>query len=127
MPTYRGACHCGAIRFEFDGEVTSAEVCNCSICAKTAYLHWYARPEDFRLLAGEEALRDYRFGTRVARNLFCSTCGISAFRRARSDPDLVDINLRCVEGVDLDALRIENFDGRNWEAAFADRRAPARG
>jgi len=122
MQTYRGSCHCGAVRIEFDGEVQGAEVCNCSICARTGYLHWYTAPEHFRLVRGEDALSDYRFGTRVAHNLFCNTCGVSPFRRARSDPDKIDVNLRCVEGIDLDALRIERFDGANWEEAMQESR-----
>ena len=121
MTTYRGACHCGAVRFEAEGEIAQGEVCNCSICAKTAYVHWYVRPERFRLLAGDEALHNYQFGTRVAKNLFCRHCGISPFRGARSDPDLIDINLRCVEGVDVDALPLIRFDGQNWEEAFKTR------
>lgn len=122
MAMHRGGCHCGAVRFEFDGTVERAEVCNCSICRKTAYLHWYVDPEHFRLLSGEDALRDYRFGTRVARNLFCGTCGISPFRRARSDPDRIDVNLRCVDGLDVAMLPVEHFDGVHWEEAYRARR-----
>ena len=118
MPTHRGSCHCRAVRFEFDGEIEVAEVCNCSICVRTGYLHWYIAPASFRLVAGEDAISDYRFGTRVAHNLFCATCGISPFRRARSDPDKIDINLRCVEGIDVDRLRLVRFDGSNWEKAM---------
>ena len=121
MPSYRGSCHCGAVRFEVEGEILVAEVCNCSICSMTAYIHWMAPPERFRLLAGEGALADYRFGTRVARNLFCRDCGISPFRRARSDPDMIDINLRCVEGIDLDAVAVRTFDGQHWEEAMRHR------
>lgn len=121
MPTYRGGCHCGAIRFEVDGEIEEAEVCNCSICAKTAYIHWEVPPERFRLLTSEDAIRDYRFGTRTARNLFCGICGISPFRRPRTDPGAIDVNLRCLEGVDIEAFTPRLFDGRNWEEAFAKR------
>ena len=121
MARHRGSCHCGAVRFEFEGAIHSAEVCNCSICSRTGYLHWYAAPDQFRLVSGEDELSDYRFGTRVARNLFCRTCGVSAFRRARSDPDKIDINLRCVEGLDLDALEIAHFDGLHWEDAMRSR------
>lgn len=127
MQTHRGSCHCGAVRFEFDGDVQVAEVCNCSICARTGYLHWYTAPEHFRLVRGEDALSDYRFGTRVARNLFCKTCGISSFRRARSDPDKVDINLRCVEGLDIARLEVKRFDGANWEAAMRRSRGSGAG
>ena len=121
MATLRGSCHCGAVRFEADGEVEQGEVCNCSICSMTAYVHWYVAPERFRLLSDPANLHCYEFGTRVAKNLFCKHCGVSPFRRARSDPDQYDINLRCVEGVDLDGLEIVTFDGRNWEEAIKNR------
>ena len=122
MATYRGGCHCGAIRFEVDGDIEGAEICNCSICSMTAYVHWEVPPERFRLLTSEEAIRDYRFGTRTSRNFFCGTCGISPFRRPRTDPGAIDVNLRCVEGVDPDALDVGRFDGRNWEEAARRRR-----
>ncbi|HXV36943.1 MAG TPA: GFA family protein [Myxococcota bacterium] len=121
MAIYRGSCHCGAIRFEVEGEIDDVSVCNCSICTRTAYLHWEVEPAQFRLLTGEEAIRNYQFGTMTSKNYFCGHCGISAFRRSRSDPDKVDVNLRCVEGIDVESIRVQKFDGRNWESTM-DRR-----
>ena len=40
MSSYAGGCHCGAIRFRVSGVIDELGECNCSICAKTAYLHW---------------------------------------------------------------------------------------
>ena len=122
MTVYRGSCHCGAVAFEAEGELTEVEVCNCSICSKTGYIHWFVAPECFRLLTPEDAIANYEFGTRTAKNLFCRNCGVSPFRRARSDPDKFNINVRCLEGVDIDALKVEHFDGQNWEQAFRERR-----
>lgn len=118
---YRGGCHCGAIRFEARGPLEGLEVCNCSICAKTAYIHWYVAPERFRLLTSEDAIATYQFGTRTAKHHFCKACGISPFRRARSNPSEVDVNARCLEDVDTDALETRTFDGKNWEAGMARR------
>jgi hypothetical protein len=39
----------------------------------------------------------------------------------RSDPDKIDVNVRCLEGMDLTSLRVIPFDGRDWERAFAER------
>lgn len=122
MATWRGSCHCGAVRFEADGELVGLETCNCSYCAAAGYVHWYVQPEQFRLLAGEDSLQDYRFGTLTSHNTFCRTCGISPFRRARSDPDKLDINVRCLEGVDADTLATTLFDGRHWEQAYRRQR-----
>ncbi len=121
MPTHRGSCHCGRIRFEADGELTEVLVCNCSICQRTGYLHWTVSPEHFRLLAGADDYATYEFGTGVAKHHFCKRCGISPFRVARSDPDKIDVNARCLEGVDADALPVSRFDGRNWEAEMSRR------
>jgi hypothetical protein len=122
VPTYRGSCHCGRIRFEADGEIAEVQVCNCSICQRTGYLHWPVPPERFRLLAGAEDYATYQFGTRVAKHHFCRSCGISPFRVARSDPDDIDVNVRCLEGVDIEALAVSRFDGQNWEREMANRR-----
>lgn len=127
MPTWRGSCHCGRIRFEADGELGGLSVCNCSICRRTGYLHWTVPPERFRLLAGADAYATYEFGTRVAKHHFCRSCGISPFRIARSDPDQIDVNARCLEGVEFDTLPVARFDGRNWEVAFARREQAASG
>jgi hypothetical protein len=109
------------VRFEARGRIEGLEICNCSICRRTGFIHWYVAPERFRLLTPEDAFATYQFGTRTAKNHFCTTCGISPFRRARSNPDEVAVNVRCVEGVDLDALEIKTFDGESWEAAMANR------
>ncbi len=115
MASYAGGCHCGAIRFRVRGVIDELVECNCSICAKTAYLHWEVEPQQFELEKGEQALSNYRFGTLQSQNYFCRTCGISPFRRSRSDPDAIDINARCLDGVALDSIPIVPFDGVHWE------------
>lgn len=118
MPTYTGGCHCGAVRFEVTAEIDEVGVCNCSICAKTGYLHCEVEPSQFRLLSPEPPLHDYQFGTMTAHNTFCTRCGISPYRRSRSSPDTIDINVRCLDGVDTAAIPVRHFDGQNWEEAF---------
>ena len=118
--TWRGGCHCGRVRFEVSAEIgpeTRLVDCNCSICRKKGFLHWIVDPADFRLLQGEEALVSYRFNTGAAEHKFCGHCGVHAFYTPRSHPDNVDVNLRCIEGLDLASLTIVPFDGQNWEAA----------
>jgi len=115
--TWPGGCHCGAVRFEVTADITQVTDCNCSICSKKGFLHLIVEPEKFRLLKGAEALVTYRFNTGTAHHTFCGTCGIHAFYTPRSHPDKVDVNVRCIEGIDLAALTVIPFDGRNWEAA----------
>ncbi len=64
-------------------------------------------------------MTDYRFGTRTARHLFCTTCGVHPFYVPRSHPDGFDVNVRCLDEVvasGLDAWAIDPFDGRDWES-----------
>jgi len=118
MSVLTGGCHCGRIRFEVDARPGRVSQCNCSICAKTAYLHWPVEPERVRLLTRDGDWISYRFGTGVAEHRFCATCGISPFRIARSDPDMITINARCLDGIGADGLEIAGFDGRNWERSI---------
>ncbi len=112
-----GGCHCGAVRFEARlADRPVAQACNCSICARTGFVHLIVPESGFRLLAGEGMLTAYQFNTGLARHLFCAVCGIKSFYRPRSNPDGWSVNARCVDGLDLSALVIEPFDGRNWEA-----------
>jgi hypothetical protein len=122
-PVYRGGCHCGRIAYEVVGPVDGrVSQCNCSICTKKAYVHWIIPRERFRLLTPREDLATYTFNTHAAKHHFCPRCGVAPFYIARSDPDKIDVNLRCVEGVDLTAFEIQQFDGRNWEAAIRKER-----
>src|SRR5690242_13499012 len=113
MPFYQGGCHCGRVRFRVNAELDRVTECNCSIWAKKGFLHWIVPPDRFELLSGQDALSTYQFGTRTARHHFCTTCGIASFYVPRSDPDKVDVNVRCLDGIDLATLRIARFDGQN--------------
>ena len=114
---WQGGCHCGAVRFEVTADIVEVTDCNCSVCTKKGFLHLIVATEKFRLLQGAEALVTYRFNTGTAKHSFCGRCGIHAFYTPRSHPDQVDVNVRCIEGVDLAGLKIVPFDGQNWEAA----------
>ena len=91
--TYEGGCYCGRVRFRVTAE----------------------------LVSGAEALTTYRFNTGTAKHTFCATCGVHAFYVPRSDPDKIDVNVRCLDGVDLAAIKPHAFDGQNWEHAVAGR------
>jgi hypothetical protein len=121
-----GGCHCGRVRFEVRGRASRVLVCNCSICTKRGYLHWIVPQGDFRVLAGDDALSEYRFGTRTARHFFCATCGCAPYYVPRSDPDKIDVNVRCLDEIDLEALAYEGFDGKDWERHYRDVYAPGR-
>jgi hypothetical protein len=118
MRWHAGGCHCGAVRFEVQTpETIEVEDCNCSMCAKTGFLHLIVPQSRFRLLTNAEAISTYTFNTGVAKHLFCKTCGVKAFYVPRSNPDGYSVNLRCLDDPkDFAEVRIVNFDGRgDWE------------
>ncbi len=119
MTTYEGGCHCGKVRFRVTADLDRVSECNCSMCAKKGYLHVIVTPEQFELLSGEDDLATYEFNTRVAKHHFCLHCGIHSFYVPRSDPDKIDVNVRCLDGVDVDTLHVTRFDGRHWEESMA--------
>ena len=102
--TYDGACHCGRVRFRVTTELARVVDCNCSICAMKGFLHLIVEPACFELVSGADALTSYRFNTGVAEHKFCKHCGIHPFYTPRSDPDKVDVNARCLQGVNLASL-----------------------
>lgn len=112
---YQGSCHCGAVRFEVEaGDDVVAQSCNCSICSKSGFLHLIVPKSKFRLIAGADSLTTYTFNTGVAKHTFCKVCGVKAFYTPRSNPDGVDVNVRCLDPAPA-KLAIEPFDGQNWD------------
>lgn len=115
MMIYQGSCHCKAIRFEVEAsETLEVEDCNCSICSKTGFLHLIVPKSHFKLISGTDKLTTYTFNTGVAKHTFCSICGVKPFYVPRSNPDGIDINIRCLDPFP-ESVRIVKFDGQNWE------------
>ena len=122
MPqTYEGGCHCGKVRFRVTADLDRVTYCNCSMCSKKGFLHLIVAPEQFELLNGKDNLATYEFNTHTAKHTFCKTCGIHPFYVPRSDPDKIDVNVRCLEGVDVSKIEVKVFDGKNWEHAMSGR------
>jgi hypothetical protein len=118
MVTHSGGCHCGRVRFEVTApaKLEVAE-CNCSICAKSGYLHLIVNNDRFALTRGRDSLTTYTFNSGVAQHYFCAHCGIKSFYIPRSHPDGVSVNARCIDSGTVESMTIKSFDGRNWEAA----------
>lgn len=112
---YKGSCHCGNIAFEVEGEIDSAVACNCSICQRKGSLLWFAPRTSLKLLTPEDAMATYTFNKHVIKHRFCPTCGIHPFGEG-TDPkgnSVAAINLRCIENIDLAALPVHEFNGRD--------------
>ena len=121
MPAYEGGCHCGRVRFRVTASLDRVSECNCSMCTKKGFLHLIVAPEQFELVSGADVLTTYEFNTKVAKHRFCRLCGVHAFYTPRSDPDKIDVNVRCLDGVDLSSLAVSPFDGQNWEQSMQGR------
>jgi hypothetical protein len=119
MVTHRGGCHCGRVRFEVlaPARVQVTE-CNCSMCARSGYLHLIVPKERFNLVSGTEALTTYTFNTGTARHLFCSVCGVKSFYVPRSHPEGYSVNARCLDEGTLEDMTIVRKDGKNWEKTY---------
>lgn len=122
MIQHAGGCHCGRVRFEvFAPAQLEVWDCNCSICAKSGYLHLIVPATSFSLLSGAEHLTSYRFNTGTAKHLFCAVCGVKSFYVPRSHPDGYSVNARCLDAGTVGAMRVSAFDGQNWEQQAAAR------
>lgn len=113
MTTYQGSCHCGAIAFTLEGEVSEAIDCNCSLCRRRGGL-LAAFPRDaLTLSTPEAAMGTYRFNRNVIGHHFCTTCGIAPFSegKGRDGSAMAMVNVRCLDRVDLSALKVMSYDG----------------
>jgi hypothetical protein len=133
--TYHGSCHCGAVRFECEADLSQdTSRCNCSICTKSRYWKALVKAADFRLLQGADSLADYQFGSKTIHHQFCKRCGIKPFGRAHLDlqfqgeelrGEFYAINIACLDDAgakELAELPVRYEDGRNdrWESAPAE-------
>ena len=112
MTTHTGSCHCGAVRYEFDADLHEGLQCNCSHCHRKGFVLAFIPKEDFRLISGEGAQSEYFFNKKAIRHLFCRTCGVQSYAEGIAFPQMA-INLRCVDGVDLETLPIKRFNGKD--------------
>lgn len=113
--THVGSCHCGNIRFEVEGEIDSALACNCSICQRKGSLLWFVPASSFRLLNANAEVSAYTFNKRAIRHCFCPKCGMHPFGEGKDGEgnEMRAINLRCLEGIDLETIPVNHFDGRS--------------
>lgn len=99
----RGACHCGAIGFEFDTALAPGALnlrrCGCSFCRKHGARTTSDPAGSVRFLVHQPGLlRRYRFGRRSADFLVCGECG--AYLAAMIEVEgrgYVTLNANCFE------------------------------
>jgi hypothetical protein len=116
LKTYRGGCHCGKVGYEVQMELTGVISCNCSICSRTGALLSFVPEAQFKLLSGGAALTDYQFNKKNIHHVFCSSCGVRSFAHGTGPggAPMYAINVRALEGVDVDALPVKKVDGKSF-------------
>lgn len=112
--THQGSCHCGAIAFELEGEVTEAIDCNCSLCRRRGGLLAFFPREALALKTPESNLGTYTFNKHALQHHFCPTCGIAPFSEGvhpKTGAKMAAVNVRCLPEVDLATLQVKQVDG----------------
>lgn len=116
MTHIKGGCHCGAMRFEADGDFSTGMECNCSHCSMKGFLLAFVPRQSFTLTKGEEAFSAYHFNKGAIDHNFCKTCGVQPFGYG-TGPDgteMTAINLRCVDNLDRRTLTIQPVNGKDF-------------
>ena len=112
---YKGSCHCGKVAFDVEGAIDGALSCNCSICSRNGLLLWFVPRADLTLHTPEDTANTYTFNKHVIEHRFCPACGVEPYAEA-AGPDgkpAAAVNLRCIEGLDLSVIPVQQYDGRS--------------
>jgi hypothetical protein len=110
----KGACHCGAVEWEFDGMPESATICNCTLCRRYGVLWAYDYENERIFVSGATKIYARK---KMIEFHFCPSCGCVAYWRAlATDADQrrkMAVNLRLTEPAPIAQLPIDRFDGLN--------------
>ena len=122
---YSVRCHCGNVKGRFRCDPTKILVldCNCSDCYMRQNVHYVVPACDFNDESLEDSTTLHQWGTKQAIRRFCKTCGILPWYVPRSNPDGIALTINCVDWTKggsepAPSIKIEKFDGRNWEESF---------
>ncbi len=87
-----GGCHCGALRYEIEGEAVASAICHCRDCRKSTgapLTGWLMIPREALTITGEPKIYA---SSEHGRRFFCGTCGASLFyANAETLPGLIDV------------------------------------
>jgi hypothetical protein len=116
METKTGGCHCKKVRYEVKVDLSKPALeCNCSHCQIKGLLLEFVPEADFKQIAGESELTEYRFNTNKLQHLFCTTCGVQSFSRGSDNEGnpMVAINVRALDDIDLSAITRMPYNGKD--------------
>lgn len=123
-----GSCHCGKVRWSFDGEPDSATACNCTVCRRYGALWIYGFDGENVTLRGPTQI--YSWGERNLGFHFCPECGcVAAWRGIKRRPDgrrRMGVNVRLADPKAVGSIPIDHFDGlESWKDMGRDGRTVA--
>jgi len=85
------------------------------MCSRKGSLLWFVPRDRLQLLTAEADVGTYTFNKHVIKHRFCRVCGIHPYGEgidAKGDP-IAAVNIRCLEGIDLESVPVQHFDGRS--------------
>jgi hypothetical protein len=108
-----GSCHCGSVRWRFDGQPDGATACNCTVCRRYGVLWAYDYVDEGIHVTGPT--KAYVRGKAIEFH-FCPHCGCVAFWRAlrleEGGRRRIAVNLRLAEQPEaIASIPIDHFDG----------------
>lgn len=104
-----GHCHCGAIRYELDGNPKWSALCHCQDCRRHAgapVVGWTAFPESsLRIVKGNPKVYD---SSENGRRHFCADCGTGLFYfNAVNLPGIADVQIATLDDPSAVAPQIQ--------------------
>lgn len=131
MKTYKGSCHCGAITYEADLDISKGtQKCNCTFCRKSRSWKAFTTPEHFRWLTGKETTAVYHTNEFTAKKYHCKGCGVRTHEIGNAEwmgGEFVGIYIATIDDIDEDELAnapVTIADGlhNNWTGTPAETR-----
>ena len=95
-------CHCENVELEVsipEAGFPKLMRCNCSLCKRKGAVMSPLPKENVKLVKGQDSLKLYQYHTKVAEHYFCSNCGIYTHHKMRSNPNMIGVNVACIEGI----------------------------
>lgn len=131
LKTYKGSCHCGAIRYEADIDLSQGTGrCNCTFCLKARAWGTFIKPQAFRLAPDSELGIPYHKHPQAPVKYHCARCGV--ITHSTGDADYMGGPFVCVFVATLDDASPEELlsgpirfsDGlhNNWTQSPAETR-----
>jgi hypothetical protein len=119
-----GHCHCGAIRYELDGDPKWSALCHCQDCRRHAgapVVGWSAFPESkLRIVQGKPKIYE---SSENGRRHFCAECGTGLFYfNAVNLPGIADVQIATLDDPNAVApqIHVQTAERLAWMEGVQD-------